>query len=222
MANFGAGFGSLGGAVSDIFGAVGDWAESKSYGDAARMAKENAQLTTESTALQEYQATRQITQTQGATASAEAGAGFEKSGSGADILRSGAQQGELTKQLVQINGQQQELGYLSQAAQFQGMQEAAKQAANGGLFGGIASGIAAAFSFSDWRLKEHITYSMPSPVDGVALYTFYYLGGTVLYEGVIAQEVQQVRPECVKEDENGWLMVDYDRLGVPLRIAGVA
>lgn len=37
------------------------------------------------------------------------------------------------------------------------------------------------------------------------------------YEGVMAQDVLKVRPDCVWRGPDGYLRVDYRRLGVPLR-----
>jgi len=66
----------------------------------------------------------------------------------------------------------------------------------------------AALAASDERLKENI-----EPVgkldNGLTVYRFNFLGSQVTQIGLLAQEVQEVIPEAVKEDEDGYLMVDY-------------
>ena len=50
--------------------------------------------------------------------------------------------------------------------------------------------------------------------NGLALYRFSYNGSDKAYVGVMAQEVQHVRPDAVTRDGDGILRVRYDRLGV--------
>ena len=50
--------------------------------------------------------------------------------------------------------------------------------------------------------------------NGLRLYRFSYNGSEKAYVGVIAQEVQFVRPDAVSRDADGILRVHYDRLGV--------
>jgi hypothetical protein len=45
------------------------------------------------------------------------------------------------------------------------------------------------------------------------LYDFNYRGHPERYRGVMAQDVQRIRPEAVSIGENGYLIVDYDQLG---------
>jgi len=50
---------------------------------------------------------------------------------------------------------------------------------------------------------------------GLELYRFRYKGGDhTVYVGVMAQEVQKVQPSAVWRDHNGYLVVNYDRIGV--------
>jgi Protein of unknown function (DUF3300) len=66
---------------------------------------------------------------------------------------------------------------------------------------------------SDARLKHDIL--MIGHLDnGVGFYRFAYNGGDKVYVGVLAQEVQTVMPEAVERGRDGYLRVDYDRLGV--------
>lgn len=136
-------FGDLGGAVSSIFGGIGDLSEASAYGKAANYAGQNAEIEQQSTAIQAMQAQRKITQTTGQEQAQVAGAGFANSGSSADLLRSSAEQGALTKNLIQEQGAITQNGYLEAQAQYQGMQGAAQAAAGGGILGGILKGVAA-------------------------------------------------------------------------------
>ncbi len=50
---------------------------------------------------------------------------------------------------------------------------------------------------------------------GLELYRFRYKGSDhTLYVGVMAQEVQNIEPKAVSRDHDGYLRVDYDRIGV--------
>lgn len=116
----------IGGAVSDLFSseatakglrlkAQGDIVEGENYSAAAVLAKQNENFTEQSTQVQQVMADRQIQQGIGTTKSEVAGAGFAESGSALDILRSGAQQGALQKQLIGQQGLITEAGYNEQA-----------------------------------------------------------------------------------------------------------
>ena len=51
--------------------------------------------------------------------------------------------------------------------------------------------------------------------NGLELYRFRYKGSDhTLYVGVMAQEVQKIEPSAVSRDRDGYLLVDYDRIGV--------
>jgi hypothetical protein len=51
--------------------------------------------------------------------------------------------------------------------------------------------------------------------NGLQLYRFRYKGNDhTAYVGVMAQEVQKVDPGAVTADRQGFLRVDYDRIGV--------
>jgi len=60
--------------------------------------------------------------------------------------------------------------------------------------------------FSDERLKENIVRVGTHP-SGYAVYEYNYKGETKRRQGVIAQEVQQYRPDLVLEDSSGYLKV---------------
>jgi Chaperone of endosialidase len=53
--------------------------------------------------------------------------------------------------------------------------------------------------------------------NGLGYYRFSYLGSNKAYVGVIAQEVQAVMPEAVIRGRDGYLRVDYEKLGLTFR-----
>ena len=67
---------------------------------------------------------------------------------------------------------------------------------------------------SDIRLKEDIV-PLARLNNGLELYRFHYKGrDRTTYVGVMAQEVQKIEPSAVSRDRNGYLVVNYDRIGV--------
>ena len=46
------------------------------------------------------------------------------------------------------------------------------------------------------------------------MYRFSYKGSNKAYVGVLAQEVQQVVPDAVTRGSDGYLRVDYEKLGL--------
>jgi len=92
----------------------------------------------------------------------------------------------------------------------------ADQAGFGNLLGAGAQlgsaalmGPAGAFRFSDRRLKSNIK-RVGTHAIGVGIYDFTMMGAP--QRGVIAQEVERVRPDLVKRHANGYLMVNYGGL----------
>jgi hypothetical protein len=66
---------------------------------------------------------------------------------------------------------------------------------------------------SDMRLKHDIV--LLGRLDGgIGFYRFIYNGSHRAYVGVMAQEVQAVMPEAVMRGQDGYLRVDYDKLGL--------
>jgi hypothetical protein len=53
--------------------------------------------------------------------------------------------------------------------------------------------------------------------NGLGYYRFAYNGDDRAYVGLIAQEVQTVRPDAVTRGSDGYLRVYYERLGLKLR-----
>jgi hypothetical protein len=84
----------------------------------------------------------------------------------------------------------------------------AQNAAFGNLLGAGAQ-LGSAFLFSDRRLKSNIKRVGTHPI-GVGIYTYTMMG--MPQRGVIAQEVEAVRPDLVKRHANGYLQVNYGGL----------
>lgn len=80
------------------------------------------------------------------------------------------------------------------------------------MMSGIGSLAGAAMMFSDKRLKKILC--KVGEKSGFNLYRFKYLGSDVEHIGVIAQEVQKMRPDLVERHANGFLMVNYAGLEV--------
>lgn len=128
--------GFAGGAVKDIFGGIGSLQEAKGYEKAAKIEESNAQLAGASEQLQLFQTQRQFERAQGATQAGLAGAGLAASGSALDVLRMGAEQGALQKQIVSTQGQIQIQNFEQQAEADKALASAAKAGAAGGFLGG--------------------------------------------------------------------------------------
>lgn len=85
----------------------------------------------------------------------------------------------------------------------------AQNASMNSLLGSAAQLGAAAFMFSDRRLKSNIK-RVGTHAIGVGIYEFTMLGMPQV--GVIAQEVARVRPDLVRRHANGYLTVNYGGL----------
>ena len=84
----------------------------------------------------------------------------------------------------------------------------------GGGRGGGGGGRGGGGRRSDIRLKDDIV-PLVQLNNGLELYRFRYKGSDrTAYVGVMAQEVQQILPGAVWRDHDGYLMVDYDRIGL--------
>jgi len=80
-----------------------------------------------------------------------------------------------------------------------------------GLMGGLFSLGSAAITASDIRLKKNIVRLGTRP-DGLGVYAYDYIWGGPRQVGVMAQEVQRIKPEAVSEIGGGYLGVDYGLL----------
>src|SRR5258708_3427501 len=69
---------------------------------------------------------------------------------------------------------------------------------------------------SDIRLKRDIAALGPH-ANGINLYRFRYLWSDTVHVGVMAQEVAAARPDAVRQGADGYLRVDYARLGLRMR-----
>ena len=69
---------------------------------------------------------------------------------------------------------------------------------------------------SDIRLKHDIVF-LGYLNDGLGFYRFSYNGSDKPYVGVMAQEVMQIVPAAVTRDRDGYLRVNYEKLGLKLQ-----
>jgi len=69
---------------------------------------------------------------------------------------------------------------------------------------------------SDIRLKRDIT-RIGQLDNGLSLYSYRYLWSDTVYVGVIAQEVALGMPNAVVKGDDGYLRVDYGKLGLRMR-----
>lgn len=76
---------------------------------------------------------------------------------------------------------------------------------------------AAGIFFSDARIKENVERVGEAP-NGIGIFTFNYVWDdpAVRRVGVMAQEVRERFPEAVSRGEEGILMVDYSKIGLPI------
>lgn len=83
---------------------------------------------------------------------------------------------------------------------------------------GASCQIICALQTSDRRLKTDIT-NTGHRTNGFAIYEFSYRDRPGRYLGVMAQDVVRTRPDAVVERDDGYLMVDYAKLGIsPVRV----
>lgn len=218
MADLGGILGGVGGAVDSLFSGIGSLKAAGAYTKASQIALQNAQLSTESTAIQQTQAARKVYQSIGGQEADVAGAGFAASGSALDLLRSSAEQGALQKQLIGVQGIINTNSYEQQATAYQAQAAASKSSGIGGIFSSVLKIGATIASFSDERLKTDLTYVGPSHIEGIGIWLWRFPGDARIYQGVRAQEVAAVRPDCVREVD-GFLAVDYSRLGIEYKEA---
>ena len=82
----------------------------------------------------------------------------------------------------------------------------------GGFRGGGGGGRGGGGRRSDIVLKHDI--ALIGHLDnGLGFYRFAYKGSDTAYVGVMAQEVQRIRPDAVVRGKDGYLRVFYDKLG---------
>lgn len=79
----------------------------------------------------------------------------------------------------------------------------------GDMLAAAAEAAPDSIAISDIRLKENL--EKLDKVDGINIYKFDYINGEKDQVGVIAQEIQEIMPECVVNDGK-YLAVDYSKL----------
>jgi len=167
------------------------------------------------TSIKEQMATRQIYQVIGGARADVAASGLAETGSAEDVMRSSAQQGALTKALIATQGSIDYTSYIGQAQAAEAQASATKTSGTFGFAGSVVGALGS--MFSDDRLKDNIEL-LYRREDGIGIYRYRYEG--IFYEGVIASDVEKVSPEAVHMNDNGFKMVDYDAIGVGLRLSG--
>ena len=83
----------------------------------------------------------------------------------------------------------------------------------GYTWGGWGTGYTKAPTPSTKLLKENI-FKLGTSKEGHNVYKFNYKGNPTNYIGVIAEEVQRIKPEAVSRLSNGFLGVDYNLIDV--------
>ena len=143
-------------------------------------------------------------------------------GSGATLRASQDRAGQLAQQnyanylqqLMGVNQQRMQSGLNLGGMITQGGQVSSSR---GGLLeaiGGIAQGAGAAIAASDIRLKEDIKL-LDREEDGLGIYEFRYVWdepGSEPHIGVMAQEVEQLRPHALGPVVDGYMTVNYGKL----------
>jgi len=142
-----------------------------------------------------------------------------------NMMQQGAMQRALNQQLIDVAQQryaermglpQQTIGYVSQALGASPIPQSQTTTKQPGLFDYLTLGTTAyGYSMSDIRLKKDIE-KVGKLKNGLNIYMWKWkdsakglglpLKTTI---GVIAQEVQKLKPEAVKQHKSGYLMVDY-------------
>lgn len=89
------------------------------------------------------------------------------------------------------------------------MADVQKKQSSNGLFGSIIGGVLGLFS--DPRLKKNIVRVGSRP-DGLDIYAYEYVWGGKRHLGVMADEVEVLRPEAMGASLLGFRTVHYDRL----------
>lgn len=77
--------------------------------------------------------------------------------------------------------------------------------------GGSAPGLGGLMALSDARLK-HDAVRIGTTESGIPIYEFSYIGSSLRYTGVMAQDVEEVIPDAVITHSSGFKMVQYDKV----------
>ena len=111
--------------------------------------------------------------------------------------------------------------YGTEQQEYLAQEQAIRQPSTASTASSIVSGVGGALGlvasmatlFSDIRLKRDIALVSRLP-SGIALYRYRYIWSDEIYVGVIAQEVAKIMPSAAIMRPDGYLMVDYDKLGI--------
>lgn len=139
----------------------------------------------------------------------------------------GMRQKDATSQLGAASNQR-ELAMQQSTAPLAALQELAKalgilptvegsSSSKSSSSGGLLQAAASAYAASDRRLKENIV-----PIgqeNGHNIYEFNYIGMQPRLVGVMAQEVLETHPEAVVTNDQGYMAVNYHKIGVQFREA---
>lgn len=107
-------------------------------------------------------------------------------------------------------GWQKETGIGQSSAQLASDQYAAEQQAGANQLNAIMSGANLAMMLSDRRLKKDIK-RIGYADDGTPIYQYRYKAGGPTRIGVMAQDIEQTKPDAVVTMPNGYKAVDYGR-----------
>lgn len=83
---------------------------------------------------------------------------------------------------------------------------------NAGLYGLGSSVVGGLFKLSDPRVKRDVTPIGVRLASGLSLYSYRYVGGGPFEVGVMADEVEAIRPDAVLVLPSGLRLVDYARV----------
>jgi hypothetical protein len=107
-------------------------------------------------------------------------------------------------------------GLAASAGQY-GKQNSSKGKAG---IGDIGLKIGQAALMSDSRLKENIDKVGMDASTGLGIYEYNYKGSPTRYSGVMAEEVEQLVPEALGPEVNGYKSVNYNLLPVEFKRVG--
>jgi hypothetical protein len=209
-------FGAAKSLLGGVSGFQGGNAQAQTANTAAQTYANAARLSLASTQIKEAAASRGIYQSLGGIRAAAGGNGLNMGGSAEDVIRDSAHQGAIAKSVIGLQGQ---IDYNSFMAQSSSEAAKAASAKSGGMMSTIGSivGIAGAI-FSDDDLKDDVEL-VRRRADGLGIYKFRYKGSAQVFEGAMASEVEELRPDAIWYDaDTGLRMVDYDRIKMPFRV----
>lgn len=197
-------FGSI---FSGIGSFIGGQATAAGYGASADSLEEAARVTKLSGELKLTAIRRAAFGLKGTAMATAGGSGLKASGSALDVINNNAQQMGLTRAVTALNTKNEYQSLMSQAKQAKKMEKSSKWGSVLGLAGGLIGGF-----FSDDDLKEDVIF-VGRRGDGIGIYEFSYKGTGSRYRGVLASEIEVLRPDAIIEDGE-FRRVDYDKLGI--------